>query len=441
MNATATLSKTRGIKNLLLRIISIFRRFGFTPKSFENKLERYFTAARSLGCRPTFAITAVTLARHPAFIRKLSRQGAELSVHGYIHTDYGLLSAGEQKRHFQKAIKVFQKCRIPFVGFRAPFLRINGNSPETLGSLGFVYDSSHPIHWEVIERSRYAADLWGQYDRLLEYYKQRESRHYLSLPRYTGNFLEIPVSIPDDEMMIDRLGITDKEEISRVWLAMLQKTYERGELFTMSFHPERVAYCEEAMRSVLRRAGELRPHVWVATLREIAAWWAERDKYSLELTLEGGDRYRVKARCNDRATILVRNCRVNTETTDWGFGYRAVPARDFVLESPLPPVVGVGLDSSPAVLGFLKREGYLAARSSRPEDYGIHLGHLEKFREIDEKPLADVLEKATAPLVRYWRWPDAARSALSVTGDIDSITLTDFGLRILENFVQSIKSR
>ncbi len=441
MNATSTLSKTRGIKNLFLRIVSIFKRFGITPKSFENKLERYFAAAQSLGCRPTFAITAVTLARHPSFIRKLSRQGAELSVHGYIHTDYGMLSAPEQKRHFKKAIQVFQDCRIPFVGFRAPFLRINGSSPQTLRDLGFAYDSTHPIHWGVIERSKYAEDLWGQYDRLLEYYRHRESQQYLSLPKRTGSFLEIPVSIPDDEMLIDRLGIKDKEEIRQVWRAMLQQTYDRGELFTMSFHPERISYCEDAMLNVLRQARDRRPHVWVATLKEIAAWWTERDKYSFEVNPEGSGRYRVQARCSDRATILAKNCQVDANTTDWGYGYQAVNNRDFTLASPLPPVIGVGPDAPAAALNFIKSEGYVVERSSCPEDYGIYLGNLERFRETDEKPLAEELEKSEVPLIRYWRWPGSARSALSVTGDIDSITLIDFGLRILENLVQSIKNR
>lgn len=439
MNATFSLSKTRGIKNLILRITSIFRRFGFSSKGFESKLDRYSKAARSMGCKPTFGITAVTLARHPSFIKKLSEQGTEIAVHGYIHTDYGMLSAQEQTRHFKKAIKIFQDCRIPFVGFRAPYLRINGTSPETLFNLGFTYDSSHPIHWKVIERSQFPENLWGQYNRLLEYYKHRNSNYHLALPRLINRFIEIPVSIPDDEMLIDRLDIKDNEEISRIWGSILKSTYDGGELFTMSFHPERIENCEDALLSVLRQAGDLTPHVWVATLQEIAGWWSERDNFSFEVIPEGKNMYRVKAHCSDAATILIKNCKVDAVTTDWSYGYRAVNARDFMLESPLRPFIGVSPSASAGALKFLKSEGFMVEQSTQPQNYGIYLSNLHKFQEIDEKPFSRLLEKSAAPHIRFWRWPESAKSALSVTGDIDSITLIDFGLRIVENFVQSLK--
>jgi len=44
----------------------------------------------------------------------------------------------------------------------------------------------------------------------------------------------------------------------------------------------------------------------------------------------------------------------------------------------------------------------------------------------------DAIESGTGPLVRVWRWPDGARSALAVTGDIDALTLRDFVVRSWE---------
>jgi len=43
-----------------------------------------------------------------------------------------------------------------------------------------------------------------------------------------------------------------------------------------------------------------------------------------------------------------------------------------------------------------------------------------------------MIEKAPGPLVRVWRWPDGARSALAATGDIDALTLRDFVVRSWE---------
>src|SRR4030067_2474661 len=102
------LSKSRGTKNLVSRIISILRRFGFSSKKFARLLNRYCAITRQLGCVPTFPITAVTLKRHPGLVRQLCGQGVELAVHGYIHIDYGVLCEEEQIEHYQKDIETFQ---------------------------------------------------------------------------------------------------------------------------------------------------------------------------------------------------------------------------------------------------------------------------------------------------------------------------------------------
>jgi peptidoglycan/xylan/chitin deacetylase (PgdA/CDA1 family) len=440
MNALAPLSNTRGIHNLISRIISVFNRFSLKPKRFEDNLYRYNATAQSMGCKPTFGITAVTLARHPESIKRLSKLGAEFAVHGYIHTDYYMLSEKEQSKHFKKAINTFESCGIPFVGFRAPYLRINGKSPQTLSDLGFIYDSSHPIHWEVIEKHLYSENKWRQYDRLLDYYDCRNSECHLALPKLTDRLIEIPVSIPDDEMLIDRLGIKDKKEIFMIWRSILQDTYERGELFTLSFHPERIFYCENALSGILEYAQNQQLHVWMATLQEIAEWWKEKNKFDLEITSEGNYQYIVQARCSPRATLLIRNCKASAPSAAWTHGYEVVSARDFRLESPVKPVIGINPQSSISAENFLRSEGFVIERSNNPENYGIYLDGMDHFQESDEKAICDKIDDSTAPLVRYWRWPDSARSALSVTGDIDSITLIDFCLRILENFVQNLKT-
>ena len=36
------------------------------------------------------------------------------------------------------------------------------------------------------------------------------------------------------------------------------------------------------------------------------------------------------------------------------------------------------------------------------------------------------VEASTGPLVRVWRWPDGARSAVSIAGDLDALSITDY---------------
>jgi peptidoglycan/xylan/chitin deacetylase (PgdA/CDA1 family) len=414
----------------------VLARFGISAKRFERLLNQYYVVTRNVGCVPTFPITAVILKRHPKMIRELYKQGVEFAVHGYVHIDYGVPTLGEQVKHFQKAIDTFEECQVPFTGFRAPFLRLNDKTPQAISKLGFPYDSSRAVHWGVIEATKFAGSAWGEYERLLDFYQSRQATKYLVLPRRTDGFIEIPVSMPDDEAMVERLGIIDRNEISRIWRTILERTYDIGELFTVQLHPERISYCEEALTDVIRQAKGLNPPVWVATLREIAEWWQERDKFAFEVHPRGDGKYRVKADCSERATVLLKNGKVNVPVDKWFDGYQSINARDFILESPVRPVIGVGRDSAPAAVSFLQSEGYIVEPGDQPDGYAIYLGNLAQFGEAGEKPLSQEIEQSAAPLLRYWRWPDRARSALSVTGDIDSITLMDFVLRIFENWRQ-----
>jgi len=437
MNPTYMLSKSRGTRNLLRRIGTVLCRFGMTANRFERTLNRYNAVTSELGCVPTLPITAKILERHPGIIRELSSQGVEFAVHGYIHIDYGVLPLQEQVRHFKKAIHSFESCHVPFTGFRAPFLRINNETVEALGNLSFAYDSSCAINWDVLDKIELTSQGWSAYNSLLDFNTPKESQKYLSLPKFVDGLVEIPVSFPDDEGMVDRLGISNGEVISEIWRSILKKTYDRGELFNISLHPERIPICENALTDTLRRAKQLSPAVWTATLREIAEWWRQRDTFTFEISHETNDRYSVKANCSENATILLKNCKVNTPVAEWANGYQSISARDFILESPRCPVIGVSLDTSPDAVSFLKSEGFIVERSEQPDNYPIYLSDLARFEEADEKPLSERIEQTDAPLLRYWRWPEKARSALSVTGDIDSITLIDFVLRVFENWLQN----
>jgi len=427
------LSKSRGIGNLLARIITVLRRFGISPKKFEKRLKKYYDVMHNAGCLPTFAITAAVLDRHPDYIRELCRRGVEFAVHGYVHIDYGVASREKKREHFKKAISIFNKQGIPFVGFRAPFLRTNADTNPVLHENGFLYNSSRSLYWPVIDINRFSPNLQDNFNRLFDFYKPHRIEDYISLPRFDSGLVEIPVSIPDDEMIIERLGVLDEKIIGDIWLDILENIYERGELFILSLHPERIDHCEMGLREILSRAGEFDPPVWVATLKEIAGWWIEKDRFTFNIEPEGDNRYRVKADCSARATILVKKLDVDRPSEPLFDDYRVIAARDFTVESPVRPVIGLAAGSSVYAVNFLKSEGFIVDTDSRRGSCVLYLDGLKEFTEADEKKLSARIEKSGAPLLRFWRWPDRAKSALSVTGDIDSITLTDFVLRIIEN--------
>lgn len=416
----------------------VFCRFGITSRRFEHRLNTYIAVTRNLGCTPTFCITAITLKRHPEVIRKISKQGIEFAVHGNIHTDHKLMSSGEQTRHFQQAIDTFKTFQIPFTGFRAPYLRISNETHEVLNKLEFLYDSSYVIHWDVVDQGIYPRRAWREYNNLLNFYQAHSAQDYLVLPRFTNGITEIPVSIPDDEAIIDRLGLRDENKIANVWSAILEQIYNRGELFAIQLHPERISVCGNALANVLRQAKVLKPPIWIATLGEIAQWWKEREGFRLEVNSEGNGKYRVTADCSEKATLLLKNCKTGGAAAElWYDGYQSISARDFVVESSRSPVIGVGLDSSPQAVNFLRSEGFVVEPSDQPDKYGLYLNDIGHFHVTDVKPLSEKVERSKAPLLRYWRWPYQAKCALSITGDIDSITLLDFALRIYETWRQN----
>jgi len=431
MNIIKHLFISRGIKNTLSRAVAVSKRFGITPRKIEACLNTYVNITEKFNCIPTFPTTAITLRRHPELIRKLRDRGVEFAIHGYVHTDYSKLSSKKQKRHLEKAIDIFKNCRIPFKGFRFPYLCKNRDSYQTLISeLKFLYGSNQLILWDVINKSKYGRQTLKIYNKVLNLYKSRNAKEFLVLPRLKNGFVEIPLSAPDDESIIDRLGITHENEISEIWEEMLQETYRRGELFTLQLHHERISFCKHALKVILQQARELNPSVWIATLREIAEWWKEKDKFTFEITEQNSEKYKINLKCLERATVLVRNCKVNKPTSDWTNGYKSIDDRNFTTECSTRPFIGVEPDSSKDAISFLRSEGFVVEESEQPNDYGIYFDNLADFEEKDEKKISEIIENSNAPLLRFWRWPNEAKSALAITGDIDSITLIDFIMRL-----------
>lgn len=358
----------------------------------------------------------------------MKEKGIEYAIHGYRHIDYQQLSGQEQIEDFKKAIRIFNEHQVSFSGFRAPFLRFNSDTSRVLSSLDFLYDNSFSIYWDVLENTGFSESAWRDYLKVLKFYGARSSRQYLSLPRYIGQsrVIELPVSLPDDETLVEKLGVTDCARITSAWTTILEETHKRGELFTISLHPERINLCSDALIKVINRAREFQPEVWCTTLKEIARWWKEKQQFHFTIQAEGEGRYHIRANCTERATILVKNCLLSCDTYGFYRGYQVAAAREFILSSSVKPVIGLGLNTSPQAAHFLQDEGYAVDVSSHPQQFALFFNNLNSFKPEDEKRLVDLIECSEVPLVRFWRWPFQFASALTVTGDIDSITLLDF---------------
>ncbi len=414
--------RAKGVGGLIARTGTIGSRFGITPQRMARRLHHYADLTGEFGAQPTLPVTACVLARHPALIRELVDRGVEFAIHGLVHNDHSALSFEEQRASIARAASLFQAAGVPYAGFRGPYLGHNQATEEAVRALGLAYHSSQAVAYPVLPRE---IEQNTGYQRALRLYRALDADRTVVRPRDRHGVIDIPVAMPDDEIMVDRLHLCDEAQ-AKAWLAVLETTYTRGELFTVQLHPERIGDCASALRATLQGARRLLPTVWIARLDEIAAWWTRRRLAALEVRQLADERYLVQLTGDAEATLLVRGLPA-VATTPW-YGRDAVArVRRFEVQAATKPVVGVSGRSPGAVLDFLREEGWLVEVSEDRERFGAYLDIAAG--ELDEVAILAELERAPGPLVRLWRWPAGARSALAVTGDLDSITFQDFAFR------------
>jgi peptidoglycan/xylan/chitin deacetylase (PgdA/CDA1 family) len=428
MNYLAHLIRSKGLGQLGQRALSIGRRYGMTPGTMVQAFERLVSTLEQYECRATFPVTAVALARHPAPIRQLQERGMELAVHGWTHVDLGRYSLEEQREHLSRASNIFERHGISAAGFRSPYLRRNGTIREAVEAIGFRYLSNQPILWDVAGESDQPRERAQAYRQAVNFYTPWSSTKHLSLPAVQGQMVEIPVSLPDDEMLVERLGASSAQ-IAQIWTKILHQTYVREELFTIQLHPERAMICSPAVSHVLSEARSYSPPVWIARLDEIAEWWQQLLTLRFDVTHEDRSQYHIALRGPAQASALVRSAQVVGESEAWGDGYRLVRSHRFSVRCSSQPLIGVSGRTNHSLVNFLKRQGYLLETSEEGARYSIYLDR-PNFALGDEKPLIQQIEATRSPLIRTSRWPGGAHSALAITGDIDALTLWDYGLRI-----------
>jgi hypothetical protein len=168
----------------------------------------------------------------------------------------------------------------------------------------------------------------------------------------------------------------------------------------------------------------------VACLDEVATWWQQRQSAQLEITAEGVGQYAISVRGPARVSTLVRSTSALADAQPWADGYKLVRAPRFSLQCSTRPCVGVSERTAGPVIDFLRQEGYAVEVSAGPGQCAAYVDR-PAFEFRDGRALVEEIEMPRPPLVRTNRWPNGARSALAITGDIDALTLWDFGRRLL----------
>ncbi len=407
------------------RGLAIVERVGATPRQMADLLQAFARLLARYDAPATFPVPALTLQRNPQTLRALLAGPAhiELAVHGCRHVDLSLLPAAEQAAQLRRAKALFAATRTSFNGFRAPYLRWNESLLAALAEAGFAYDSSRSMLWPVLDFATLTPPQAAKTRILLDFCRLDDAAAKLVLPSWFNGSVELPVSFPDDEMLVERLGLTQGAQQAALWLAAFEQCHARGEMFVLQLHPERFYLCAEALEAVLARAHSAQPAVWKATLGEVASWWQEKRAWSITVTSGAAGQWHIRADGPARAVLQVRD---NLASPG---GYTSAPARDFTLTAAVCPCVGVSPDASPAVALFLKEQGYAVCTTERPAECAVFLAQTQ-FSDADALSVLRYIDASPGPLLRFARWPNAAQSVLAVTGDIDSLTVWDYVLRL-----------
>jgi hypothetical protein len=224
----------------------------------------------------------------------------------------------------------------------------------------------------------------------------------------------------------------------------MTRVYDLGGIYVLNLHPERGVLCKPALGRLLAFSQQQELPVWVASLREVEQWWRERRAFRFTFEATGEATWRVTASCTPRTTILARHLTVDGAAASPWSGAESrvdgVDGREFTVHAGVCPCVALSPRTSSAVEDFLLEEGYPVQRvePAKAPGYAHYLDMSDGLGETRAEQIARrsallaEIEALEQPLLRFGVWPDRARAALSITGDIDSITIQDFFLRIVE---------
>ena len=421
---------TKGFSLLSKRVFLIFKRFGFDVKKIDRCILNYVHILRKYNCRPTLFTTAVLLTRYPSIFKNYLKEGVEFGCHGLVHVDYTQLSFEDQVKQMNGARTFFQECAIPCHGFRPPYLKWCHATTRALGEAHYEWSSNQVILWDVLKQDDFKERHWSDYQKSITdlYLPQHEDRAY-PLPNEREGMIDIPVSIPDDEIFIDRLRITNQEHIFEYWKAIFDKIYQSGGVFVHTTHHERISYFNDALDALLKYVTNAKNSTWIATLQEIYQWWKERNTFSFKIEKSGEDEYCVQCNCSPRATVLLKR-QFNSAGCSWD-NYHVIQDRPFIYRGTRKPAIGIPANAPDELQSNLRSLGFAYEISSRQEDYEMFLDE-KQYASNNLRDLLEFIESSSGTVLRFWNWPDGHKCAFSASSDVDSITLFDFYYRAKE---------
>ena len=417
----------RGPGYICKRVTFLLKRYGITPAKAVARLEECIATLAEYGCAPTFSTPGCVVERYPHIIRRLQDVGAEIAVHGYHHVDLRAYPPHKASEQLVRAAQACARHGIEVHGFRCPYLSCTDDLMDALSKGTFDYSSNQAIEWDVVlsTDTDHATTIFDTLQRL---YRPKSAHDTVCIPWIRSDLVEIPVCLPDDLQLHDGLQV-GPEGMTQAWRLVLHRTHQRGELFVLGFHPELAEHCQQPFVALLREAAHLHPAVWIARLRDISDWWREKSGFAVVVSRTPAG-LQISLTCSERATILARGLDAHGSERVWDGRYYRLGSRALQVPAEPRPFVGLPADAPKDVVSFLQEQGYVLDMDEAATRCGTYIDVATLASLTSKVELVNYIEASPGPLIRYWRWPDGAKSAMCVTGDLDALTLLDYGSRL-----------
>jgi hypothetical protein len=180
---------------------------------------------------------------------------------------------------------------------------------------------------------------------------------------------------------------------------------------------------------VLRNARTLRPAVWVTQLRDVSEWWREKSEFTVEVSkVCSGLQLRFK--CSERATIVMRDVTTRAATQPWDGRYKVFQGHELLISSKQRPFIGLSQVCPAEIASFLREQGFIVENAPDASQCTMYLDGSILANCRNDRQVLEYIENSPAPLIRYWPWPNWAKSALCMTGDLDALDLIDYASRL-----------
>jgi len=416
INQIAKRFKTMSPIQILKRLGTIVQRYGLGKSRFSKTLNEFIDLVLKYQIKPTFPVTATVMARHPVLFRNAVKRGVELAVHGYRHIDYSHAEDSVFEKHYQLASSFFRESELINFGHRFPYLRRNSRRLASLNKFGLKWDSSETVLWPVLNQDKLEPSRREALKRILKSYDVKTSDECFSLPTHLNGLIEIPVSLPDDDILIERLGITDSDQLFEIWRNLIAQAKAKCELAVLQLHPERFTVFAKPLELILQQL-KMDPSVWIAPLGEIAEWWENGRRWKWRIEPNDSGKLQIDVTCSHEAEIRIH-------------GGEPITEKSWMHPSTTKPILGIEPSADSGWYDFAEQEGfaYDHVTDANQCEYWIPSGDPCNFQT--QKQLIEKIKINHRPLLRIGRWPKGKQFAVSITGDIDNVDILDFWGRI-----------